>query len=254
MREILTSTRDYYVSPSGDNSNDGLTSETPFLQPSFALRFVRDELDLHGFGVTVNLADGLYSDAVLLQSRWVGDGSVTLKGNGPSVCQFVVPNNAIALTDGARLSVDGMKLSTTIGSCLFVSYGAVVKFSNLEFGSAAVSHVDAGEGSIAVATGNYKISGGGVSHMHGHGNCRLIAVNRVVDILNPVTFSAYFLGLANSSAAMQGMTFNGKSNVTGKPHYVHYNSTLLTMSSAPLTYLPGNQTGFVDAATFGCVV
>lgn len=62
---------DVYVSPDGDDSNDGLSPETPLFNPSLAMQKVAE-------GGTVHLAAGVYTNSVFVDGR-----HVTVKGAGP---------------------------------------------------------------------------------------------------------------------------------------------------------------------------
>jgi hypothetical protein len=57
-RNRLTSAQTFYVSPSGSDSNDGLTSGTPKRQIHAVVNMLKSEWDLGGFPVTIEAAAG----------------------------------------------------------------------------------------------------------------------------------------------------------------------------------------------------
>src|SRR6185369_10064333 len=81
-RTQLLANRTYFVSTTGSNSNDGLAAGRPFLTLQKALDTITP-LDLNGFSVTIQLADGTYTDGVIV-SELVGQlstAALTIQGN-----------------------------------------------------------------------------------------------------------------------------------------------------------------------------
>jgi hypothetical protein len=79
LRERLTADRNYYVSPSGSDSNTGMPASSPFKTIQKAIDTVTT-LDLGGKKVDINIADGTYNEALILPPL-VGDRGKT--GNIP---------------------------------------------------------------------------------------------------------------------------------------------------------------------------
>src|SRR6476646_2875498 len=94
-REVLTSDRTYYVSTTGDDSNDGLTSGTPFLTIPKAIAAVAS-LDLKIYNPNIQLADGTYTiTSEISLKQLTGAGTVTIQGN-PTTPSNVVINQTTA--------------------------------------------------------------------------------------------------------------------------------------------------------------
>src|SRR5579859_1570684 len=92
----------YFISPSGSDSNNGLSSGTPWLSPNHSLNC----------GDTISAAAGTYSSANFQTGHW---GTVTCAGN----------NNVAWLICA---TFDGCKLSSTTGDAMWIdkSYWGVV--------------------------------------------------------------------------------------------------------------------------------
>src|SRR5690606_19901383 len=80
VREQLTAARTYYVDPNGSNGNDGLTPGTAFQTISHAVS-VAYTLDTAIYNVTIQLADGTWTEPVIAQGVFVGGGTITIRGN-----------------------------------------------------------------------------------------------------------------------------------------------------------------------------
>jgi len=60
-REILTADRTYYVATTGNDGNSGLTVGSPFLTLQKAIDVIAGDLDIRGYNLTIQLADGTYT-------------------------------------------------------------------------------------------------------------------------------------------------------------------------------------------------
>jgi len=170
-REVLTANRTYYVRTDGSDSHDGLanTSAGAFLTLQAAIDVVT-RLDLNGYNVTIQVADGTYAAGVVVAGPFTGGGMVTVQGNASTPANVVISctsQNCFQADDGAVVAVKDMQLATaTAGSCLRASRGGRIGFQNIRFGASTNSHVLALQGGVIDATGNYAIIGGAASHLH----------------------------------------------------------------------------------------
>ena len=116
-REVLTSNRTYYVRTDGSDSNDGLTDSSggAFLTIQKAVDVVA-ALDISVYDVTIQVKDGTYTGAVILEAPLVGSGKLTIQGNSgtPSnVLISVTSNNAFTADLGAIVTIKDLKIVTT---------------------------------------------------------------------------------------------------------------------------------------------
>lgn len=97
-REVLTANRTYYVSLTGNDSNNGLTTGTPFLTIQHTIDIVAS-LDMSIFSITIDLwlATGIgtivYDEQIVLKDP-VGAGNVTITGNTSDVTSVTLFTSA----------------------------------------------------------------------------------------------------------------------------------------------------------------
>ena len=115
LKEKLFANRSYYVSTTGLNTNTGLTSLDPLSNINDALNIIYNKLDLNGYRVTINLADGTYNDFVLIDSIPVGSQGneypITITGNvtNPDLVKWTYSNSinncCVLLKNKARILI-----------------------------------------------------------------------------------------------------------------------------------------------------
>ena len=91
-REVLTANRTYYVATTGSDSNDGLTVGNPFLTIQKALD-VAATIDLAGFAVTVDVADGTYTTSQAITVPFILGGPLVIEGNTGTPANVVIDAN-----------------------------------------------------------------------------------------------------------------------------------------------------------------
>lgn len=244
IREKLTAPRTYYVRTDGSDANTGLanTSGAAFKTIQKAIN-VTYTLDLNGFGVTVQVADGAYTAGVVASVPFLG-GSVSVLGNTTTPANVTVTlasGNVFQVTGGAQMTVKGFKVSNSVaGAGLYASSGGFITADRMDFGQVAGDHVEAAdEGSISLFNGSYTISGGGSGHWHAHSGKIVDAYNTITLIGTP-TFANYFCGIAAGEIQCQQNTFVGTAN--GPKFLIHYLGFALA-SAGNLNYLPGSSPG-----------
>jgi hypothetical protein len=247
-REKLTTDRIYYVRLDGSDSNDGKTNTAggAFLTRQKAIDVVTDTLDMAGFNVTIQCANGIYTDTFIMSRQAVG-GIPSIQGD------VVTPSNVLISTNGvdcflvqnrAQLTVKGFKGTTvTDGYVLRAFHGGRIYFESMDFGSVAAgagSHIGGDYFGECIATGDYTISGGAVYHVHCNYFGGYDAVARTITLTGTPAFSAGFVGNREASVVFQNCTFSG--SATGKRFVVHRNGMIDTLN-AGLTALPGDVAG-----------
>ena len=248
-RTVLTANRNYYVSTTGSDSNNGTSVGTPFLTLQKAIN-VAQTLDLNGYNVTINVADGTYTSGVTISQPFVGGGNVSLVGNTttPSNCVIsAAANNVILCQNFATIYVSGFKLQTSGGNpnnlILASNGGQVYINSNMNFGAtSSAQHLFAvGVSSGIFISASYTVSGNANSHF--------IAINGgYLGIQNSITITisgtpAFGVGFAFTNYGLlniPNITFSG--SATGSRYASTYNGFIST-NGAGTTYLPGNSAG-----------
>lgn len=244
-RERLTANRTYYVRTDGNDSNTGLVDSAAgaFLTIQAAVNAYQ-ELDCNGYDVTIQVRDGTYTGGALISAR-VGGGNLNITGNTstPSNCIIsVTATNCIYAyghPSGSVITVSGFKLQTTSsGSGLSSEYGAFVKYTNIEFGACATSHMICTSGARLECSGNYTISGGAAFHWLCSG-ARVVCNSKTITITGTPAFSYFCVSYYSGVVEAQGDTFNG--SATGTKYYAYLNGMINTVGGP--NYLPGSVGG-----------
>jgi hypothetical protein len=98
-REVLTANRTYYIRADGSDSNTGLadTSGGAFLTIQKAINVIAGTLDIAGFSVTIQVADGTYTGPSTLKNvlGYSSPGCLVIQGNSTT------PANVLISTTGA---------------------------------------------------------------------------------------------------------------------------------------------------------
>lgn len=177
-----TITKTIYVSPTGSDSNDGLTRQAPRLRSTATLAML-------GPGVGICCLDGTYVGGIAIRNGGNADsltGYAVIFSDTPKGAKFVPdPNNAkfnlVDITAGSAsyLVLDGLDIqgplpSFTGGSCIESKYNHHHKILNCALHDAAACGLQTGAGfdylllkgcdiSGNAGTGNGNIQGGGYS-------------------------------------------------------------------------------------------
>lgn len=262
-REVLTTSRTYYVRTDGSDSNDGLanTSGGAWLTLSYAAEFIATHLDLNGQVVTVNVAAGTYTGGLTLRKEFVG-GAVGNAGVGRNV-RFIgdttTPSNvvisvtgsdAVTAAWGAKFELAGFKIqTTTTGTGISVYFDSEVWVTGkMDFGAVAsgYDHMGATDGGrIYLSTSAYNITGA-ASGVHMRATRGGIISNYgtaiTVTITGTPAFGTYATATDGGRIMYAGNTFSG--SATG-PRYFSANNSLINVNGGGANYLPGNSAGSV---------
>lgn len=247
----LLGNRTYYVRADGSDSNNGLTNTSggAFRQISKALTTIK-ACDLNGFTVQVLVGDGTYG-AFAAKGRWVGDTAdepVTIIGNTGTPGNVVISassDHAVSAQYGARLTVKGMKVTTSsAGAGILAYYGSIVLFHNIEFGDCANDQILCGFNSDVVAKTDYLINGDAETHIHCTNSSTYYAEGRTITLSGTPAFSSEFAGVNDSYISFNGSTFSG--SATGKRYFVHYAGVIVAGQGTDSQFLPGSTMGECD--------
>lgn len=253
-RELLTANRTYYVRPDGNDSNNGLanTSGGAFLTVQKAYDTICANLDLAGYAVTIQLADGTYAppsgtNALLASKAWTGGGEIVVQGNSTTPANVVISTtnaNAVMVTAPlpGLLTLKDFKIQTaTSGDAISLQAAGNLRFGNMNFGASAGAHLNTNApGAKITAISGYTISGG-AQHHAGLSGQSTIAIPVAVTLTGTPNFSVRFvnaIGLAylDCSAA----SFSGAA--TGVRYGVFINAVIFSNGGSS-TFFPGNAAG-----------
>lgn len=143
----LSAATTYYVSPSGNDMNDGLSLGTAFAKVQRAVDAAA-QINLRGFPLTIQIADGTYMESVVLRAlqgtRSLSEGpSVVLRGNvnTPASVTITGTSGAAISASGSNVNsylLDGLRLvAPTGGSAVLASQGAQISLAKLQVSGGA---------------------------------------------------------------------------------------------------------------------
>lgn len=239
IREVLTATRTYYVRTDGSDSNTGLTNTSggAFLTIQKAVDTIAT-LDISGYTVTIQVADGTYTGTVSLKNvvGAANPGNLVIQGNNSTPANVVISttsNNCFFASGvNATWDIKDMKLTTTTsGSCISASLSKI-RFGNIEFGACATYHISTnGTGTLAEALSNYTVNGGATRHW----SSIVLSEIRVQSITITLSGTPAFTDWAHTeTAAVQLVNANTYSgSATGKRYNVAQNSVVFSGATLP---------------------
>jgi hypothetical protein len=229
----------FYVSTSGSDDNAGLAAEVPFLTIQKAFDVIATLLIPRPYVVTVQLADGTYTQEPVL-SRFAGGGSVVISGNSAT------PANVVLVGDMAvraqfvtvqNFSIQG----TTFG--LYAQQGANVMFgAGMRFGTSSAAQITALDNSLITITQNYAIYGAAVRHLLASRGGRIRLFTTTVTITNSPAFTIFADADLQALIETGSTAFSGV--VTGSRYRAQYVSAIFT-NGGGANYFPGNSVGTV---------
>lgn len=244
-RERLAANRTYYVRTDGSDSNNGLADSAggAFLTLQKAINTCA-ALDLGVYNVAIQVKDGTYSGAVVVNGSWLGSGTVTIQGNAGTPANVLISTgsaDAITCKNGGAIYVKDLKLQGTgAASLLYAVNNGFIDFQKVDFGAGS-QHVRANDGGIILASGNYTISAGAVVHWAAVVSGSIRVQGRTITLTGTPAFSAQFAFVQLSgSLAVNSCTFSG--SATGTRYLASDNGAIFT-NGGGANYLPGNAAG-----------
>jgi hypothetical protein len=263
-RQRLTANTIFYISSTGSDNNDGLTTATPWGTITHAYNFIRDRIDGNGYSVTIQLMDGTHQPATCV----FPSVSVTpiINGNASDPSRVIVNNPsgpAIGALMGGGVQVQNFTVQAagpegdfgSVGSGLLAntSPSVIVIGPGMRFGPCTTAHIQTYEGGTiltTVANQAYTIFGGGERHFLANGGFITIP-DAVITLQNTPAFSVAFAHAQGGSIVAWKNTWTGAA--TG-PRYLAALAGVINTAGGGANYLPGSAAGTVDTATYGIYV
>ena len=262
----LTGDLQLYVSASGNDNNNGLSSSTPFQTLQHAADVAKKNYDSQGFDIYVNVLPGNYPAGVTVSSQLTGGGSLRFVGNPNSPSSVVITLSTVgycfAATRGAKIYVSGMQLSAPIGGtgpgntgvCLYAQTGSIINFDHVSFSGAALAHMYAGHGATIFPSDNaqgvpYSIVGSAQNHIFVEAGGSVVVDFMVCTITGSPAFSTAFGEmLSGGFLSSQGTTWSpSPAAATGVRHLIADGGILRSNGTGQL---PGNLVG-IGGSTAG---
>lgn len=271
IRTKLTGNVSYYVATTGSDTTGNGSSLTPWATMQFAANYIQNNLDLNGYSVTVNVANGAYTAGVLISGGFVDSrrytsisgastGGVRFVGNtaAPGSCTVSVSSagtSCFSAVDGATFSIAGFDCSSSGAAydAVTASNGAKISIvGNMTYGSCVRSHISAlGSGSIVEISSGYTIRGGSTNHLFlSLGASEVIVPNAIpVTLTSTPNFSNQYASVSDNACLFTGnnITFSG---VATGSKFVAYHGGVIFTNGSGVSYFPGSIAGtVVDSAS-----
>ncbi len=242
VRELLTAARTYYVRADGSDSNTGLsnTAGGAFKTLQRVAEIVVP-IDFGGYTITVQLADGTYTDSAVFTKTL--NGRVSIVGNASSPSNVVISTSASCITSsgaGTDVTVSKCQLQSSSVSALVGTNGAYITGTDNIYGVCAFAHVAALLRGQVVITGTAQIIGNAPSFANldnGFLDTTLVAFT----LTGSRSFAAAFIYAGSLSYARVVLpTFTG--SATGS-RFTTAGNSMINVNGAGDSFLPGNAAG-----------
>lgn len=243
-REKLTANRTYYVRTDGSDSNSGLVNDAggAFLTIQAAVTLVASSLNLGGYDVTIQVADGTYAAGATIQNLWDGNGTVSIKGNATTPTNVVITSTFTA-TSHSRITVRDLQCYGLIAG----SY-SYIAFTNLVFVSGVNSILAASDNGMIESTGSWKIAGGTYQHAYYASSGAYISIPSSVTLTGTPAFSVAFAYAIGKSTITSTINYSG--SATGTRYNIGDDSALIFDGTGTVTTLPGDALGNRAAGSY----
>jgi hypothetical protein len=174
--KALTGPQDYWVSvATGSDSNDGLSSSTPFLTIQHAVD-VASTWDLNGNTLTIHVMDGTYAGGPIYLTTNSGAGLIKLLGNNITPANCLIYNNTTGMcfwvSNGGNWEISGFSFRTTAtapgapGHCIrCLGAGTQLLVHYCSFGNCVESHLSVEFGAAATIQDSITITGSTKYHL-----------------------------------------------------------------------------------------
>lgn len=246
-RTYLTADLTLYVSPTGSDSNDGLSTSTPLQHIQTAADMMYGNYDFakkyYGY---IQLMDGTYTEQVSVNGQMVGVDAIIFRGNtadyGAVQWQAPAGQACLSVQDSAIASVSALSLSAPSGgTCLYARQNAVIDFLMIRFYGATV-HVSATLNSTINAEGYYAVMTGATYHLSATSGGNILLNGFQFSIINAMAFT-YFAFASGSGAniSFSGSSYTGAA-VTGGQALVTLNAVVSKGGST----IPGSGTSVTN--------
>jgi hypothetical protein len=254
----LLAPRTYFVDGSaGSDSNDGLAAGAGHAFATLPkVMSVILSLNMNGFAVTVNVANGTYGPVICPALN--GAGTVSFIGNTTTPA-----NVTVAATTGEAIYVQGTGYSFSgmtptsaangsaphLGCGIRVGGASTCSISNMGFGACAFAHIlsefGGAVGMLGVATGNpsafINIVGSAGAFMYVDGSGTISTGQTILTLTGSPTFSSAFaFATTNGSISLPFQSITG--SATGSKFSASLNGVISTSGSG-INYYPGNSAG-----------
>jgi hypothetical protein len=253
-RERLQAARTYYVRTDGNDANTGLVNDAAgaFLTGQRAVNEAAS-LDLNGYTLTIQFADGTYNGGVSITQAFLGAVSfgVTIQGNAADHNAVVLDNpngtqTVYLLGIQPYIVLHDLKIQATGGSGARIGINCEASFLNLagvNFGTCTGQQIYFASGGCTLyISENYTIAGNASHHIYCSPNAAVYAVGLTITLSGTPAWSGAGWAVNGGVITANGCTFSG--SATGK-RYDGARNAVIDTAGGGANYFPGNVAGSV---------
>jgi len=241
-----------------DATGNGLSSNTAFQTPQAAWNVLHARFDLNGHAVTIQVADGTYTNNAqpILSASGTIPGqlypnSVIIQGNmgNPANCLWDTSGGTLVHCvegfGGAMFQIQGFRLRSSYACIESAGSGTIIYYQDIDFSTSAYYHASALWSAFLAAAGNYTISAGGANCQHftaGDGASITVGQGINITLVGNPTFSVFCAATSGGSWGTQPgfLTFTG--TCVGMRYYATFNGVVNT-ETGNLNFFPGTVAG-----------
>lgn len=196
-------------------------------------------------GSLISVADGTYTDALVINGAWNGAGQISIVGN------CTTPGNVIYSVSGvsnftvtnAFVNISCMELRNNNFVELLALSGGNITWTKLRFGATTADQMQANGGRI-YGSGNYSILGNIGSHGHAFNRGMISIDSAVVTLVGTPAIGNFFFGINDATVNFTNSSFAG--TATGLRFLVHNSGSFNSNGAISLTGLPGSVAGILE--------
>lgn len=246
-RILLNSNTTIYVSTTGNDSNDGLTVDTPKATIQGAWNMLANNYDLSGKTVTIQLANGTYTSGLNAVGKLYGQtSSIVIQGNNTTPSNVVFSfagTNGIFAGNGASISVLGISFTGMNYPFNATGYSSLTINGNVALSGTSLAHfITSDYGYVTITNGSsVNISGSSVYHARSSRFGTIIYnTGSNINITGTPAFSNAFVESVTAGLIQCTATISG--SATGKRYNAFYNGIIIS-SGGGANYFPGDVAG-----------
>lgn len=205
----LTSNLDIYVATTGNDTNDGLSSSTPFQTIQMAVSAVQSRYALCGHTVTINVADGIYKENIKVS--FLTGGILKFSGSTNAVLQCST-GLLFNINHGSCVHILGFTIGGggTPEGIYVLDWATCVLAGGHIFSNITGFHAAAVRSSSIILSGNYTINGGARNHLGAYDNSSIIFQNITTTLVGTPNLITFIDAGRNGSVQASGaFTYSG---------------------------------------------
>jgi hypothetical protein len=256
-RTEITTTTTRYISPTGNDTNDGLTALTPWRTRQYAWNKCQRDFDLRGGQVVLQLNPGsAFTDEVAFAGLFVGQTSaddVVFQGNISDKWSTSVStvNNSFFGFERAAFKVQYLKLDSVNGAGICSMTYSKINYNDIVFGNAGAAYVLAsknGQTVGGIAGAQYIALGSAPNVLSASaGGCNILISGTMQFWGTPQFLSGFAYAFESGNVTSHGMTWDQTTygHAVGPKYQIDGFGTIYG-SNNPSGDLPGTSAGFIN--------